>query len=187
MRVNEQAIQNDIIRSILQAKEKGKDIQQTIRELAKEFDITQSMIKGIIERSAMYGLERCSGPVTEGKNWKPLDHTKAIEKLTNKIYQVEARVVRLENLLVRREQFNEIFRVAHEKGLFDELLPTKKPENLLLESETIDIEEQTRINRVRNLIDETREHTKGQMDRFKKKAPSGSGLTFTELQEVNKK
>jgi len=94
-------IQDEIIRAVLTDKKKGKPIKQTIRELAKEFSLTEFMVKGIIEASALYGLEQVQGPKAGGKNWKPIDYAKAIKQLSDKVYHLEAELVKLRNSIGR--------------------------------------------------------------------------------------
>jgi len=59
------------------------------------------MVKGIIEASALYGLEQVQGPEAGGKRWVPLNHTEAIKKLESKVYHVEGELIRLRNSIER--------------------------------------------------------------------------------------
>ena len=91
----ENLIQQEIIKAVVNARNEGKNIRKIITELAREFNLTRFMVKGIIENSALYGLEQVQGPKAKGKIWKPLNHAKAIEKLGNKNCQLEAEITKI--------------------------------------------------------------------------------------------
>jgi len=93
----ENLIQQDIIRAVITARESGQDIKKVIKDLAKQFNVTEFVIKGIIEFSATYGMEKVSGPKAGGKNWKPLDYLKRIEKIEDHVYRLEGQIVKLHN------------------------------------------------------------------------------------------
>jgi len=93
----ENLIQQEMIKAVLIARENGEDIKETIKELAQEFNLTEFMVKGIIEHSAMYGLEQICGPKTWGKKWRPIDYTKAIKRLEDKIYELHTLIVKTNN------------------------------------------------------------------------------------------
>jgi len=98
---NQDLIQQEIVRAILTDREKRKPIKQTIKELAREFSLTEFMVRGIIEASALYGLEQVQGPKAGGKKWVPLNHTEAIKRLEDRIYSLETELVKLRNSIER--------------------------------------------------------------------------------------
>jgi hypothetical protein len=165
-------IQEEIIRAVLNARKEGQPIKETIKSLAKEFNLTEFMVRGIIEYSAMYGLERGHGPKQTGSSWKPLDYAKAIERLDRKVYQLQAEIVKLNNRLTRefdgwgnRRNISAVVVKEREEGEEPSPPERKSPGN-------------EEINRLRAEIDKAR-------DRIDRKEERGNpGLLFVDLKRV---
>ena len=184
----ENLVQREIIQAVIKAKNRGEDIKPTIKALAKEFSLTEFMVRGIIENSAMYGLERISGPKQESKKWQPLDYTRAIKKLEDKIYELRAEVVKLHNRLNRELRITE--NPSTRRGLSsfeaeEEPLELREHEEiprrqiLLKAHENIEPEKRERIEELRETIDRAR-------SRLDKKEEEGPRLIFRGLEEVGK-
>lgn len=76
------------------------------------------MIKGMIEHSAMYGLERVTGLITDGKKWKPIDYVKATKRPEDKIYELQAQIVKLNNRIARGMEAREHAKTSASRRLF---------------------------------------------------------------------
>ena len=154
----ENLIQQEIIQAVIDARNQGKDIKQTIKKLAKEFALTEFMVKGIIENSALYGLEQIPGPKTDGKIWKPMDYTKAIRKLEDKIYELEAELARTKTRIGRELEIREDPWIRQRLSTsldVDENIPTKQVKTVKGENRIQELRK--KIDEVRALLDEEQE------------------------------
>jgi hypothetical protein len=185
----ESLIQQEIVRAVLNAREKGENYKKTIKALAKEFDLSMHVVQAIVEMSATYGLERIEGEKTAGKLWQRMGYTRAIKRLEDKIYQIQADIVRLNNRLARELGMRE--NPWASRRLSSELEEGEPPEAqddrpidkgkiIIKAHEDIEPEGKGRIEELREMVDRTRNRL------GKEETSEKPSLLFRDLRQVEK-